>query len=398
MNKQPDYDKLALELHRKHKGKIRMESKVPLETAMDLSLAYTPGVAAPCREIQKDPAASDIYTNRGNTVAIVSNGTAVLGLGDIGAYGALPVMEGKAILFKAFAGIDAVPLCLRGLCPEEMVRFLESMEPTFGGINLEDISAPDCFYIEKELQKRTSIPIFHDDQHGTAVVTLAALHNSLRLVGKLMEDLKVVVNGAGAAGMAIASILLDAGVRELLILDRRGILFEGRKEGMNPYKEEIARRTNPKGQAGDLAQALKGADVFIGVSEGGLLDREKVRSMAADAIIFALANPNPEIMPEEARIGGAGIICTGRSDLPNQVNNVLAFPGIFKGALDAGARRINEEMKLAAAKAIASLVSDQDLNRDYVIPSPFQPGVADTVAKAVAQAAAESGAAGPLEK
>lgn len=398
MNKQPDYDKLALELHRKHRGKIRMESKVPLETAMDLSLAYTPGVAAPCREIQKDPAASDIYTNRGNTVAIVSNGTAVLGLGDIGAYGALPVMEGKAILFKAFAGIDAVPLCLRGLCPEEMVRFLESMEPTFGGINLEDISAPDCFYIEKELQKRTSIPIFHDDQHGTAVVTLAALHNSLRLVGKLMEDLKVVVNGAGAAGMAIASILLDAGVRELLILDRRGILFEGRKEGMNPYKEEIARRTNPKGQAGDLAQALKGADVFIGVSEGGLLDREKVRSMAADAIIFALANPNPEIMPEEARIGGAGIICTGRSDLPNQVNNVLAFPGIFKGALDAGARRINEEMKLAAAKAIASLVSDQDLNRDYVIPSPFQPGVADTVAKAVAQAAVESGAAGPLEK
>ena len=242
MIKHPDYDKLALDLHRRNRGKIRMESKVPLETALDLSLAYTPGVAAPCREIQKDPAAADIYTNRRNTVAIVSDGTAVLGLGDIGAYGALPVMEGKAILFKAFAGIDAVPLCLKGLSPEEMVRFLEALEPSFGGINLEDISAPDCFYIEKELQKRTSIPIFHDDQHGTAVVTLAALHNSLKIVGKKMENLKVVVNGAGAAGMAIASILLDAGVRELLILDRRGILVEGRQEGMNPYKRSEERR------------------------------------------------------------------------------------------------------------------------------------------------------------
>lgn len=398
MIKHPDYDKLALDLHRRNRGKIRMESKVPLETALDLSLAYTPGVAAPCREIQKDPAAADIYTNRRNTVAIVSDGTAVLGLGDIGAYGALPVMEGKAILFKAFAGIDAVPLCLKGLSPEEMVRFLEALEPSFGGINLEDISAPDCFYIEKELQKRTSIPIFHDDQHGTAVVTLAALHNSLKIVGKKMENLKVVVNGAGAAGMAIASILLDAGVRELLILDRRGILVEGRREGMNPYKEEMARRSNPWNQNGSLSDALEGADVFIGVSQGGLLDREKVRSMAKDAIIFALANPVPEIMPEEARLGGAGIICTGRSDLPNQVNNVLAFPGIFKGALESGARRINEAMKLAAAETIASLVPPQELSRDNVIPSPFQAGIADAVAEAVAQAAIESGATELLEK
>lgn len=398
MIKHPDYDKLALDLHRRNRGKIRMESKVPLETALDLSLAYTPGVAAPCREIQKDPAAADIYTNRRNTVAIVSDGTAVLGLGDIGAYGALPVMEGKAILFKAFAGIDAVPLCLKGLSPEEMVRFLEALEPSFGGINLEDISAPDCFYIEKELQKRTSIPIFHDDQHGTAVVTLAALHNSLKIVGKKMENLKVVVNGAGAAGMAIASILLDAGVRELLILDRRGILVEGRQEGMNPYKEEMARRSNPWNQNGSLSDALEGADVFIGVSQGGLLDREKVRSMAKDAIIFALANPVPEIMPEEARLGGAGIICTGRSDLPNQVNNVLAFPGIFKGALESGARRINEAMKLAAAETIASLVPPQELSRDNVIPSPFQAGIADAVAEAVAQAAIESGATELLEK
>ena len=398
MIKHPDYDKLALDLHRRNRGKIRMESKVPLETALDLSLAYTPGVAAPCREIQKDPAAADIYTNRRNTVAIVSDGTAVLGLGDIGAYGALPVMEGKAILFKAFAGIDAVPLCLKGLSPEEMVRFLEALEPSFGGINLEDISAPDCFYIEKELQKRTSIPIFHDDQHGTAVVTLAALHNSLKIVGKKMENLKVVVNGAGAAGMAIASILLDAGVRELLILDRRGILVEGRQEGMNPYKEEMARRSNPWNQNGSLSDALEGADVFIGVSQGGLLDREKVRSMAKDAIIFALANPVPEIMPEEARLGGAGIICTGRSDLPNQVNNVLAFPGIFKGALESGARRINEAMKLAAAEAIASLVPPQELSRDNVIPNPFQAGIADAVAEAVAQAAIESGATELLEK
>ena len=398
MIKHPDYDKLALDLHRRNRGKIRMESKVPLETALDLSLAYTPGVAAPCREIQKDPAAADIYTNRRNTVAIVSDGTAVLGLGDIGAYGALPVMEGKAILFKAFAGIDAVPLCLKGLSPEEMVRFLEALEPSFGGINLEDISAPDCFYIEKELQKRTSIPIFHDDQHGTAVVTLAALHNSLKIVGKKMENLKVVVNGAGAAGMAIASILLDAGVRELLILDRRGILVEGRREGMNPYKEEMARRSNPWNQNGSLSDALEGADVFIGVSQGGLLDREKVRSMAKDAIIFALANPVPEIMPEEARLGGAGIICTGRSDLPNQVNNVLAFPGIFKGALESGARRINEAMKLAAAEAIASLVPPQELSRDNVIPNPFQAGIADAVAEAVAQAAIESGATELLEK
>lgn len=398
MIKHPDYDKLALDLHRRNRGKIRMESKVPLETALDLSLAYTPGVAAPCREIQKDPAAADIYTNRRNTVAIVSDGTAVLGLGDIGAYGALPVMEGKAILFKAFAGIDAVPLCLKGLSPEEMVRFLEALEPSFGGINLEDISAPDCFYIEKELQKRTSIPIFHDDQHGTAVVTLAALHNSLKIVGKKMENLKVVVNGAGAAGMAIASILLDAGVRELLILDRRGILVEGRQEGMNPYKEEMARRSNPWNQNGSLSDALEEADVFIGVSQGGLLDREKVRSMAKDAIIFALANPVPEIMPEEARLGGAGIICTGRSDLPNQVNNVLAFPGIFKGALESGARRINEAMKLAAAETIASLVPPQELSRDNVIPSPFQAGIADAVAEAVAQAAIESGATELLEK
>ena len=392
MMSKKDYNQLALELHKKYRGKVEIRSKVPLETNDDLSIAYTPGVAKPCLEIERDEALSLVYTNRGNTIAVVTDGTAVLGLGNIGPAAALPVMEGKAILFKEFAGVDAVPICLDSKDKDEIVRIVKAMEPTFGGINLEDISAPNCFYIESELKKISGIPIFHDDQHGTAVVTLSALMNSLKLVDKKMEDLVIVINGAGAAGMAIARILLDVGVKDILLLDRTGIICKGR-EKQNEYKVEIAQRTNHGQKQGRLEEAVAGADVFIGVSQAGVLTGEMVKTMNRDAIIFAMANPVPEIMPELALENGARIVCTGRSDFPNQVNNVLAFPGILRGALDVQASDINEQMKIAAAEAIASLVDPSELREDYVIPSPLNKEVAKVVAEKVAQAARDSGVA-----
>ncbi|MDD2370679.1 MAG: NAD-dependent malic enzyme [Firmicutes bacterium] len=393
MSSNKDYDQLSLDLHKKHRGKIEIKSKVPLETKDDLSIAYTPGVAKPCLEIERDEKLSMVYTNRGNTIAVVTDGTAVLGLGNIGAAAALPVMEGKAILFKEFADIDAIPICLDSKDKDEIVRIVKAMEPTFGAINLEDINAPNCFYIENELKKISNIPIFHDDQHGTAVVTLAALINSLKIVNKKMEDIKVVINGAGAAGMAIAKILLDLKVKDIIMCDRSGIIYKGRYEGMNSYKEAIAERTNNEGLKGLLKRAVIGADVFIGVSKAGALTQEMVKTMNRDSIIFAMANPIPEIMPELAKASGARIVSTGRSDFPNQVNNVLAFPGILRGALDVQARDINEAMKIAAAEAIASLVSNDELNENYVIPSPFNKDVAKKVAEKVAKAAKDTGVA-----
>lgn len=393
MSNEKDYNQLSLDLHEKFRGKMEIRSKVPLLTKDDLSIAYTPGVAKPCLEIERDESLSRVYTNRGNTIAVVTDGSAVLGLGNIGAAAALPVMEGKAILFKEFADIDAIPICLNTSDKDEIVRIVKAMEPTFGGINLEDINAPNCFYIESELKKISKIPIFHDDQHGTAVVTLAALINSLKIVEKKMEDIKVVINGAGAAGMAIAKILLDLNVKDILMCDRSGIIFRGRYERMNPYKEEIAQRTNKDKKQGSLKEAVIGTDVFIGVSQAGALTEEMVSTMNADSIIFAMANPVPEIMPDLAKASGARIVSTGRSDFPNQVNNVLAFPGILRGALDVQASDINEAMKIAAAEAIASLVSDDELNEDYVIPSPLNKEVAKVVAIKVAQAAINSGVA-----
>lgn len=393
MSNEKDYNQLSLDLHRKFRGKMEIRSKVPLLTKDDLSIAYTPGVAKPCLEIERDESLSRVYTNRGNTIAVVTDGTAVLGLGNIGATAALPVMEGKAILFKEFADIDAIPICLETSDKDEIVRIVKAMEPTFGGINLEDINAPNCFYIEDELKKISNIPIFHDDQHGTAVVTLAALINSLKIVGKKMEDIRVVINGAGAAGMAIAKILLDLHVKDILMCDRSGIIYDGRYEGMNPYKEEISKRTNKGRKQGSLKEAVVGADVFIGVSQAGALTEEMVTTMNTDSIIFAMANPIPEIMPDLAKANGARIVSTGRSDFPNQVNNVLAFPGILRGALDVQASDINEEMKIAAAEAIASLVTDEELNEDYVIPSPLNKEVAKVVAQKVAKAAIDSGVA-----
>lgn len=390
MNKKLDYDQLSLELHERHRGKLEIKSKVPLVTKDDLSVAYTPGVAKPCLEIEKDSDLSYVYTNRGNTIAVVTDGSAVLGLGDIGSYAALPVMEGKAILFKEFADVDAIPICLQTNDRDEIVRIVKAMEPSFGGINLEDIKAPNCFYIENELKKLCNIPIFHDDQHGTAVVTLAALINSLKITGKKFEDIKVVINGAGAAGMAIAKILLDLNVADLLMCDRTGIIYKGRTTGMNTYKDEIAERTNKGLKKGSLADAVEGTDVFIGVSEAGVLTGEMVASMNKDSIIFAMANPVPEIMPELAKSSGARIVSTGRSDFPNQVNNVLAFPGILRGALDVRASDINEEMKIAAAYAIASLVSEEELSEEHVIPSPLNKNVSKVVAAKVAQAAIDS--------
>lgn len=393
MNNEKDYNQLSLDLHKKYRGKIEIRSKVPLLSKEDLSVAYTPGVAKPCLEIERDESLSRVYTNRGNTIAVVTDGSAVLGLGNIGAAAALPVMEGKAILFKEFADIDAIPICLDTSDKDEIVRIVKAMEPTFGGINLEDINAPNCFYIENELKKISRIPIFHDDQHGTAVVTLAALINSLKIVDKKMEEIKVVINGAGAAGMAIAKILLDLNVKDILMCDRSGIIYKGRYEGMNPYKEEIAERTNKEKKQGSLKDAVEGTDVFIGVSQAGALTEEMVATMNADSIIFAMANPVPEIMPAQAKASGARIVSTGRSDFPNQVNNVLAFPGILRGALDVQASDINEAMKIAAAAAIASLVSEEELNEDYVIPSPLNKDVAKVVASKVAQAAIDSGVA-----
>ena len=386
-------DKEALALHKANCGKLEMRSKVSLKTNKDLTLAYTPGVAAPCLEIKDDFDKIYDYTNRGNLVAVITNGTAVLGLGDIGAGAGLPVMEGKAILFKGFAGVDAIPICLNTKSVPEIIKTIQLMTPSFGGINLEDIKAPECFDIEQALKDSVDIPVFHDDQHGTAIVVAAALINALRLVGKKFEDIKVVVNGAGAAGMAITYLIQKMGAKNVMLCDSTGAIYEGRGKGMNPYKDQIAAVTNFDKEAGQLVDIIHGADVFIGVSKANLLTEEMVKSMNKDAIILAMANPVPEIMPDKAKAAGARVVATGRSDFPNQVNNLLAFPGIFRGALDVRATDVNEEMKIAAAYAIASLVSDDELNEEHVITTPFDERVAPTVAAAVAKAAQESGIA-----
>jgi malate dehydrogenase (oxaloacetate-decarboxylating) len=385
--------KEALELHRTHRGKIEVISKVPVLNKHDLSLAYTPGVAEPCKEIHADPDKVYEYTAKGNMVAVVTNGTAVLGLGDIGAAAGLPVMEGKAVLFKAFAGVDAFPICLDTKDPDEIVNAVRLLEPVFGGVNLEDISAPACFEIESKLKKVTNMPIFHDDQHGTAIVVCAAMINALKIVGKDASELRVVINGAGAAGIAVCKLLMTLGVNDIILCDSKGAVYEGRTEGMNPYKEEMAKITNRQKLSGKLADVMKGADVFIGLSIAGCVTREMVSSMAEDPMIFAMANPIPEIMPDEARAAGAKVIATGRSDFPNQINNVLAFPGVFRGALDARATDINEEMKLAAAYAISEIITDEELDPEYIIPAPFDERVAPAVAASVAEAAESSGVA-----
>ena len=386
-------DKAALELHKENQGKLELVSKVDLGSSKDLTLAYTPGVAAPCLEIKDDYNKIYDYTTKSNMVAVVTNGTAVLGLGNIGAGAGLPVMEGKAVLFKSFAGVDAVPLCLNSRNVDDICQTVEMLEPGFGGINLEDIKAPECFDIETRLKETMNIPVFHDDQHGTAVVAVSALMNGFKLIGKRFRDAKVVVNGAGAAGMAITRLLQAVGTKHIILCDTKGAIYEGRLEGMNPYKEDIARITNKRKEAGSLVDVIKGADVFIGVSVARCVTEEMVRSMNKDAIIMAMANPEPEIMPELAKKAGARIVCTGRSDFPNQVNNLLAFPGIFRGALDVRATDINTEMKIAAATAIASLIPEEELSEDNIIISPFDKRVAPRVASAVAQAAIDTGVA-----
>lgn len=386
-------DKAALELHKENQGKLEIVSKVDLGSSKDLTLAYTPGVAAPCLEIKDDYNKIYDYTTKSNMVAVVTNGTAVLGLGNIGAGAGLPVMEGKAVLFKSFAGVDAVPLCLNSRNVDDICQTVEMLEPGFGGINLEDIKAPECFDIENRLKETMSIPVFHDDQHGTAVVAVSALMNGFKLIGKRFRDAKVVVNGAGAAGMAITRLLQAVGTKHIILCDTKGPIYEGRAEGMNPYKEDIARITNKRKEAGSLVDVIKGADVFIGVSVAKCVTEEMVKSMNKDAIIMAMANPEPEIMPELAKKAGARIVCTGRSDFPNQVNNLLAFPGIFRGALDVRATDINTEMKIAAATAIASLIPEEELSEDNIIISPFDKRVAPRVASAVAQAAIDTGVA-----
>ena len=381
-----DINQRALEAHAEWRGKLTVDPKMTLDTPEALSLAYTPGVAAPCLAIRDDPEKSYSLTGRWNTVAVVTDGTAVLGLGDIGPEAAMPVMEGKCALFKAFGGVDAVPICVRSKDPEEIVRTVELLQGSFGGVNLEDISAPRCFEIERELQKRCSIPIFHDDQHGTAVVVLAALRGALTLAEKKMEDIRVAVSGAGAAGNAIARLLLAAGAGQVLVCDRRGIIAPER-EGLDPAKAELAELTNPGGKRGSLGDALRGADVFVGVSGPGIVTPEMISHMAERSIVFACANPVPEIYPEEAKAAGAWIVATGRSDYPNQLNNVLAFPGIFRGALDARAPRITEAMKLAASDALAALPREDGLTREYILPKPFDPRVRPAVAEAVEKAA-----------
>ncbi|MBO8177232.1 NAD(P)-dependent malic enzyme [Aeribacillus pallidus] len=383
----------ALHMHRVHRGKLESKSKVEVRNAKDLSLAYSPGVAEPCKVIYDKPETVYDYTMKGNMVAVVSDGTAVLGLGNIGPEAALPVMEGKAVLFKSFAGVDAFPICLNTTDVDKIVETVKLLEPTFGGVNLEDIAAPNCFIIEERLKKETNIPIFHDDQHGTAIVTVAGLVNALKLVGKKMSEIKVVANGAGAAGIAIIKLLYSYGVRDIIMCDSKGAIYEGRPYGMNEVKAEVAKFTNRDRLSGSLADVIKGADVFIGVSVAGALTEEMVRSMNRDPIIFAMANPVPEIMPEQAKAAGAKVVGTGRSDFPNQVNNVLAFPGIFRGALDVRATHINEKMKVAAVEAIAGLIEEHELSPDYVIPAPFDPRVAPAVAAAVAKAAMETGVA-----
>lgn len=383
----------ALHMHLIHKGKLESKSKVPVRNAKDLSLAYSPGVAEPCKAIYDDKNKVYDYTMKGNMVAVVSDGTAVLGLGNIGPEAALPVMEGKAVLFKSFAGVDAFPICLNTTDVDKIVETVKLLEPTFGGINLEDIAAPNCFVIEERLKKETNIPVFHDDQHGTAIVTVAGLVNALKLTGKQMSNIKVVANGAGAAGIAIIKLLYRYGVRDIIMCDSKGAIFEGRAFGMNNVKAEVAKYTNRDRAEGTLADVIMEADVFIGVSVEGSLTKEMIVTMKQDPIIFAMANPNPEIMPSEAKEAGAMVIGTGRSDFPNQVNNVLAFPGIFRGALDVRATHINEQMKIAAVEAIASLISSEELTADYVIPAPFDARVAPAVAAAVAKAAMETGVA-----
>nr|WP_122626748.1 malic enzyme-like NAD(P)-binding protein [Lucifera butyrica] len=388
-----DLREAALKFHKDNEGKIALHCKVPVKTREDMTLAYTPGVAEPCLEIHKDYDTIYDYTSKGNWVAVVTNGTAVLGLGDIGAGAGLPVMEGKAVLFKAFAGVDAFPICLNTQDAEKIIETVKLMEPTFGGINLEDIKAPECFEIEERLKAICDIPVFHDDQHGTAVVSTACIMNALKVIGKKFEDIKVVVNGAGAAGIAITKLLLKLGIKDAILCDTKGAIYEGRTAGMNAYKEEMARITNKGKVKGTLAEALKGADVFLGVSVANCVTPEMVKAMNQDAIIMAMANPNPEILPALAKQAGARIVCTGRSDYPNQVNNVLAFPGIFRGALDVKAAEINDAMKIAAAKAIAAIISEAELNEDYVIPKPFDLRIAPKVAAYVAQAAIETGVA-----
>lgn len=383
----------ALKMHKENQGKLGVYSKVPVNNGKDLSLAYSPGVAEPCIDIHEDENKVYDYTMKGNLVGVVSNGTAVLGLGNIGPKAAMPVMEGKALLFKSFANVDAFPICIDATDTDKIVEIVKAMEPTFGGINLEDIAAPQCFEIEDRLKKICNIPIFHDDQHGTAIVTLAGLMNALKLAKKNIDEIRVVVNGAGSAGVAIVKLLLHMGVKDVILCDTKGIIYQGRHVGMNPFKEEISQITNINQKQGALADALIEADVFIGVSAPGVVTQEMVRSMNRDPIIFAMANPVPEIMPNEARKAGALVVGTGRSDFPNQVNNVLAFPGIFRGALDVQAKQINEEMKLAAIYAISGLVSENELNPDYVIPDPFDPRVAANVAAAVATAAIETNVA-----
>ncbi|SDZ54591.1 malate dehydrogenase (oxaloacetate-decarboxylating) [Evansella caseinilytica] len=383
----------ALHMHRMNKGKLETKSKVPVRNARDLSLAYSPGVAEPCKEIFEDPQTVYEYTVKGNMVGVVSNGTAVLGLGNIGPEAAMPVMEGKAVLFKSFAGVDAFPICINTEDTDKIIETVKLLEPTFGGINLEDIAAPKCFEIEERLKKEMNIPVFHDDQHGTAIVTAAGLINALKITGKSMQEIKVVINGAGAAGIAIMKLLKSMGCKDFILCDSKGAIFEGRTYGMNDFKHELSLITNRGRKEGSLEEVIKGTDVFVGVSVAGAMTKEMVASMNPDPIIFAMANPVPEIMPEDAKEAGASVIGTGRSDFPNQVNNVLAFPGIFRGALDVYATHINEEMKIAAVKAIAELIDEKELNVDYVIPAPFDPRVAPAVARSVAQAAMDTGVA-----
>lgn len=387
-----DYASESLKRHYDWKGKIEVVCRCPLEDKDDLSLAYTPGVAQPCLEIQKDVNKSYELTRRSNLVAVVTDGTAVLGLGDIGPEAGMPVMEGKCALFKAFGDVDAVPICVRSKEVDDIVKTVSLIAGSFGGINLEDISAPRCFEIEEKLKETCDIPIFHDDQHGTAVITLAGVINALKLVGKKLDEVKIVTSGAGAAGIAIIKLLMSMGLKNVIMTDRKGAIYEGR-EGLNPIKEEMAKITNFNKEKGTLAEVIKGADIFIGVSAPGTLTQDMVRTMAKDPIIFACANPVPEIFPDEAKAAGAAVVSTGRSDYPNQVNNVLCFPGLFRGVLDARASDVNDEMKVAAAYAIAGLVSDEELTAEYILPAAFDPRVKDAVAKAVAEAARKSGVA-----
>lgn len=388
-----DYAKESLRLHGEWKGKIEVVTTVPVETKDDLSLAYTPGVAQPCLEIQKDVDKSYDLTRRWNMCLVVTDGSAVLGLGDIGPEAGMPVMEGKCVLFKAFGDVDAFPLCIKSHDVDEIINTIYLISGSFGGVNLEDISAPRCFEIEKKLKEKCDIPIFHDDQHGTAIITLAGLTNALKVVGKKKEDVRIVMNGAGAAAISIARLLLKAGFKNITLCDRKGAIYEGRAEGMNAVKEEMSKVTNLDKKSGSLADMLAGADVFIGVSAPGAVTTEMVKTMAEDAIIFACANPTPEIFPDEAKAGGAKVVSTGRSDFPNQINNVLAFPGVFRGAFDVRAKDINDEMKIAASEALAALISDEELSPDYIIPKAFDKRVGPAVAKAVADAARKTGVA-----